>query len=76
MRRYLGIFWSLLIGSLIIIFSVCADKSPEFINSIGTKMILIQEGTFLMGGHSAQPTGYSDVKTRFIVFQFDINLFV
>jgi hypothetical protein len=56
-----GLLWSLVIISSIIIFSVCAEKSPEFSNSIGMKMILIPEGTFMMGEQNTIPVQNYDV---------------
>jgi formylglycine-generating enzyme required for sulfatase activity len=49
MTKLLAVFWIFLTLIALTIFSVCAEKSPQLVNSIGIKMILIPAGTFLMG---------------------------
>jgi formylglycine-generating enzyme required for sulfatase activity len=61
MRKNLGYIWVVIILLSIIIFSVCADKSPQFTNSIGMKMILIPDGSFMMGEQQKIPVEQYDI---------------
>jgi formylglycine-generating enzyme required for sulfatase activity len=61
MRKNQSIVWLLLIILTFVIFSVCAKRSPHFNNSVGMKMILIPEGSFLMGEQQNIPTETFDI---------------
>jgi formylglycine-generating enzyme required for sulfatase activity len=49
MRIRPGILWPFVIILSLVVFSVCAEKAPPYTNSIGMKMMLIPDGTFIMG---------------------------
>ena len=69
MRKYISTFWILLITLSITIFSVCAEKSPQYVNSVGIKMILIPGGTFLMGEQQKYPIRDHDIASYFSPFE-------
>jgi hypothetical protein len=73
MHKSSGVFWSLLILLSIVIFSVCAEKSPQFINSVGMKMILIPDGTFRMGEGQNIPLQENDIATYLRHGDYDVK---